>query len=306
MSNLQVRRVSFEFAGGVPFNWQPENPEFGTSMNIISMLILGFEKYAVSAMRAAMPRITDPGVAAEADGFLRQEAQHARAHRAHIRALTADYPGLQGILDKVVASYDELFDSKPLDYHLAYVAGLEATFTPMFKMFLDHEDELFQPGDERVASLFLWHFVEEIEHRASALIVYNHVVGRKWYRLGQLPSVVRHLGYITSLICDGFNEFVPVEDRKVDARCILPARRMRRQLAERIPLFALGVDTRYPMWTACVPRKEENRTWRRILGSQSPNHDPEHQPLPEFAGQWRDRYDSGDDIASWYSSRRAG
>ncbi len=45
---------------------------------------------------------------------------------------------------------------------LAYVADTEATFTPSFKLMLDNEKTLFRPGDDRVASLFLWHFVEEV------------------------------------------------------------------------------------------------------------------------------------------------
>lgn len=53
-----------------------------------------------------MPRITDAAVAAEAEAFLRQEAQHANAHRQHLRALTRRHPGLQETLDEAVASYD--------------------------------------------------------------------------------------------------------------------------------------------------------------------------------------------------------
>ena len=65
------------------------------------------------------------------------------------------YPGLNDVVNAVVDEYDALFRSRPLEYHLAYIANLEATFTPTFKQLLDHADELFGPGDERVASLFL-------------------------------------------------------------------------------------------------------------------------------------------------------
>ena len=50
-------------------------------------------------------------------------------------------------------------------------------------MMLDNEETLFRPGDDRVASLFLWHFVEEVEHRSSALVIYDAVVGKPWYRI---------------------------------------------------------------------------------------------------------------------------
>jgi hypothetical protein len=269
-------------------------------MNATGVMIIGFEKYIVDAMRAAEARITDPAIAAEADAFLRQEAQHSRAHRQHVRALVRRYPGLQDTTEQIVRSYDALFDAKPLDYHLAYIADLEATFTPTFKMTLDHADELFRPGDERVASLFIWHFVEEIEHRSSALAIYEHVVARKWYRLTQLPSVLRHIGHVLQLVTDGFNEHVPLADRKVDARNILPGRQVRRQLAEHIPRVDLGMDLSLPAANAGIPLREQLQTYARVLGSQTPNHDPEHQPLPALAEDWFARYDRGDDVSHWY------
>ena len=160
MTDLVVRRIPFAFDDDVPFSWHPTNPEFAITMNAVSLAIIGFEKYIVDAVREAMPRITDPAVAEEADAFLRQEAVHARGHRLHMRALFTRYPGLKGTLDSVIAEFDRIHDQKPLEFHLAYIAGLEATFTPYFKMLLDHEDEFFRPGDEQVASFLLWHFTE--------------------------------------------------------------------------------------------------------------------------------------------------
>ena len=304
VTSLHVRRVPFDFEHDVPFCWQPENPEFALSMNLISLMIIGFEKYVVDAVRLAAPRITDAAIAEEADAFLRQEAQHARAHRMHAKALAREYPGLNDVVNAVVDEYDALFRSRPLEYHLAYIANLEATFTPTFKQLLDHADELFGPGDERVASLFLWHFTEEIEHRSSALIVFDHVVGRPWYRLRSLPSVLRHVAKITKLTTNGINSFVPLDVRKVDTRNVLPGRQARRALGEKLPMLAHGIDRSYPAANACVPPKEQLAATFRLLGSQRPHHDPQHQPLPPFAAEWIKRYDRGDDVSHWFSSRR--
>ena len=306
MTDLEVRRISFAFDETVPFAWHPTNPEFGITMNAVGLFIIGFEKYVVDAVRQAMPRIGDPAVAEEADAFLRQEAQHARAHRMHMRALFGRYPGLKVTLDGVVASYDRLFDAKPLEYHLAYVAGLEATFTPYFKALLDNADEFFRPGDERVASLLLWHFTEEIEHRSSALVVYDHVVGDPWYRLRQLPSVLRHIAEVVTATVEGFNEHVPLADRVVDARCILPGYQMRRHVSGALPFLDLGVDLRHPASMSPVPARDQARTYARLIASQTPRHDPKRQPLPAFADEWFTRYERGDDVARWYSSQRAG
>lgn len=301
MTSLQVRKVQFEFDGDVPFVWQPENPAFSAMTNMISVLAIAFETYIVRAFKETMPRITDPAVAAEADAFMRQEAQHARVHRLHVRALIRSHPGLQATLDAAIACFDELFEAKPARYHLAYVADLEATFTPTFKLLLDHEEQLFRPGDERVASMLLWHFVEEVEHRSSALVVYRALGGSEAYRLGILPSVALHMGRVLRTIVEGFNEHVPLELRRLDARVLLPAFRARHWLSTWVPRRGRGRGS-LPDALAGVSASARRAASLRIVMSQLPSHDPEHQPLPALAARWLERYARGDDITRWYSS----
>jgi hypothetical protein len=192
-----------------------------------------------------------------------------------------------------------------LDFRLAYIADLEATFTPTFKLMLDNEATLFRPGDERVASLFLWHFVEEVEHRSSALVIYDAVVGKPWYRLGKVPAVVRHLLEVIALIADGVNAHVPEQERRVDARSMLPQHGLIAALRQRMP-GSDSVEQAAPPAFATVPRGEKMIAGLRVLLSQTPLHDPAREPLPEFADEWFARWDRGDDVTRWYTSIRAG
>ena len=48
---------------------------------MMSFIAICFEKMIVEAVQEAKPRFTNPDVASEANSFLRQEAQHANAHR---------------------------------------------------------------------------------------------------------------------------------------------------------------------------------------------------------------------------------
>ena len=153
MTTLMVRRPPFQIDASVPFQWQPSNPSFELFGNAFTFLAVAFEKYIVAATREAMSRITDPDIAEEADAFLRQEAQHARAHRAHARAMIEQYPGLDDTFAAVNAAYDDLLEGEDVEFHLAYIANLEATFTPLFKMVFDNRRPLFEGGDERVGTL---------------------------------------------------------------------------------------------------------------------------------------------------------
>jgi predicted metal-dependent hydrolase len=301
MTDLKVRRVRFDLAGDdVPFNWQPQRPAFAMQCNLITFFAPGFEKFIVDATREAIPLMRDEKTAEEANAYLRQEAQHSAAHTSHFRALARRWPGLQQTMDEVVASFDHLTATKPLAWRLGYTAVIEATFTPYFKVFLDHEDKLFAPGDERVASLFLWHFVEEIEHRSSALMVYDAVHDSYPYRLKTIAGVVKHIDEILRIVSRGFQAHVPTSDggdfgrlmpNGLSPRGFRDAQRAARQLTRP------GQST-----YAGVPKRELLAMLVGLVRSQGPNHDPTYEKLPEFAGRWFERYEQEPKSAArWYS-----
>lgn len=271
MSTLEVRKIPFAFDGAA-FIWNPENPAFSLLMNQITFYVIGFEKYMCKAMRAAESVITDPEVLEEARQFRAQEAVHSLAHREHAKILIEQFPGLQTALDKAIKSYDDLYDEQPLEYHLAYAGGLEATFTPFFKMILDHRDILYSGGDARVASLFLWHFCEEIEHRSSALIVYNHVVGKSWYRIRNIPSFYRHSSGIFKMLAEEFRRNVP------------------------------GIPEEYYALNpfAGIPRIAKLKSLIGVVDSQMPWHNPDHQTLPDYYQEWLSHWNAGEDVRQIY------
>src|ERR1700736_4661439 len=138
MTDLEVRRPKFDFTDDVPWIWHPQNPASSFFMNATSIMAICFEQMIVAAVQEAKPRMADADVAAEATGFLRQEAQHSSSHRKHVGALIKHYPGLQQTFDDAMACFDTLTATKSLEFRLAYVADLEATFTPSFKLMLDN------------------------------------------------------------------------------------------------------------------------------------------------------------------------
>ncbi|MEB4207744.1 metal-dependent hydrolase [Mycobacterium sp. 94-17] len=301
MSNLKVRRVRFDLAGDdIPFNWHPERPAFAMQCNTISFFAPGFEKFVVDATREAIPLMTDAQSIEEANLYLRQEAQHSSAHVRHINALCRRWPGLQETMDQVIASYDHLTATKPLDWRLAYTAVIENTFTPYFKVFLDHDDKLFEPGDERVASLFMWHFVEEIEHRSSALIVYNAVRNDYWYRFKTMAGVIKHMSEILSIISTGFQKHVPPEDGGDLGRLIpkgMSPKAMRASMKAAKELHRPDQAT-----YAGVPHREMAAMLMGLVRSQAPGHNPDFETLPALAGRWFRRYEEEPrSAARWYT-----
>lgn len=289
MTRLVVRKPPFAIDESVPFQWQPANPSFGLFGNAFTFIAIAFERYLVAATRQALPLIEDAAVAEEADAFIRQEAQHARAHRAHAQAMIANYPGLADTMTRLTATYDALLESKPLEYHLAYIADLEATFTPLFKMVLDNRASLFEGADERVGTLMLWHFVEEIEHRSSAYVVYNAAVKSRTYRLRKVPSVLLHVSRTFDGIVADFAKHVPAEDLGVDPSLISSKRLPRSGKAGNM----LGA----------VPSRELRTMVKHLALAQLPGHNPSTEDLPVWVEQWHAAFNDGDDITTYAGAR---
>jgi predicted metal-dependent hydrolase len=313
MTDLHVRKMRFGFADfDVPFLWNSSDPAFSCATNALSFFFLAIEKMIAAAVTEAIPMITDPKVAEEAQAFVRQEGQHSMAHRQHAKGLIKSHPALQETLDAVFAVFDDLTASTPLNYRLAYTADLEATFTPSFKMMLDNADTLFAPGDDRVASLFIWHFVEEIEHRSSALIIYDAVVGDLRYRMRIAPSVFKHAMSAMLTAAEGFNKHVPLEDRKVDAMSMFGGRK--KTLSQRLPFLQWlpflpksplsGVPDYGPFGELYphVRQREKLAAAYGVVRSQIPGHNPARHKMPALAAEWLARYDAGYDCARWYTT----
>jgi predicted metal-dependent hydrolase len=266
MSDLVVRKLPFDFEG-VDFNWHPANSPFAMMMNAVTFQVIGLETYMCRAMRDAEKFITDPEILHEARAFNAQEMVHSQAHKKHIKALLTRYPGLQEVLDGTVNSYDALYRSESLDFHLSYAANIEATFTPLFGTIINHREALFSGGDSRITALMLWHFCEEIEHRSSALKVYNHVVGNRLFRLKKLPKVIGHIKADAMAIHAGFARHVP--DAPEGA--------------------TKGAFERIPTWP-------KTKMILGILESQMPWHRPERGHVPPYYNDWQQRYGRGEDM----------
>ena len=182
-----------------------------------------------------MPRITDPAVVEEADSYIRQEAQHARAHRLHANAMMAQYPGLQETFVATNAAYDELLDARvdgvPPGLHREPGSDVHAAV----------QDGLRQPpaairrrrrADRHVDAVAL-----RRGDRAPQLGA-AHPPPRhpdRWYRIRKARQVFDHVAGIYKLILSGFESHVPLEDRHVPTSVVGPAGLWLGTLRDRLP-----------------------------------------------------------------------
>jgi len=277
MSTLKVRKPPFVFGDDVPFQWQPSNPVFSTFLNQLSFFAVAFERYVIKALRDAIPIVKDAEVQREARLFLEQEAAHSYAHKLHIDSMVKLYPGLKATFSRACQHFDELYKKESTAYHLAYIANLEATFTPMLKFVINHRESLFSRGHARISSLFLWHAIEEIEHRRSAYIVYCDVVPNRWYRIAKVPSLMKHLAQFFDLMAKEFEAHIPLQDRTA------------------------GLNP-MPEAMGHIPRKEKILLQLNLMRCFFPWHNPENESEPDWFNVWMDAESRGADMTCFYGA----
>lgn len=284
VSDLVVRKLPFDFSG-IPFLWNPSMPEFSLNMNTFSFLVLGFERYIIRAFTEAQEFLPEGELKAEALAMKEQEAQHSLNHRRHVNALIKTYPELQTTLKKVLDYFDRLYEKESLQFHLAYIANIEGITPALGRFLIENRSALFATGDARIGSLVLWHFIEELEHRSSAKIVYDALVPNPWYRITTVSKTFSHMWGCSKMVDKELLRLIPSADRKSsfysNQGTFITAMR-------RLNLLPFGIFV--GLMKGAVSG----------MISLLPNHNPARFVMPEWVNEWYRGERRGEDMTVFY------
>lgn len=179
-----VRRLPFSFDDDVNVRWNPLRPEWSYMANGASLAMPFLEPYLIRTMRKILPEINDESLAHEIRQYIGQEAQHYQQHKKFNDALKAGgYEMLANIEQELAAEFDKFESQRSGKFNLAYAAGFESMALALGHWLIKNREYLFSGSDTRVASLILWHFVEEIEHKCAAYDAYQTLYGQYFYRV---------------------------------------------------------------------------------------------------------------------------
>ena len=172
------RRVKIDFEHARAGDWMAGNKDYENVLNAISFLFPAGETYFCNSLQNYMDRITDPKLKEQAREFIYQEAMHTKEHMRSNRELMKTFPhGAE--MDRIargLLNFSRAVNPKPTQ--LATTCALEH-FTALFAdTLLRQQDGFRASSDPAFAALWLWHAVEETEHKAVAFDVYQHCVGK--------------------------------------------------------------------------------------------------------------------------------
>lgn len=147
------------------------------------------EDFFVRSVRHYRSEITDPELKAQVAGFIGQEAMHGREHRAfNDRLAELGYPtkAVERFTKRGLAFRERV--APPIS-NLAATAALEHFTAVLAELILTSPEARRLFGDDNVRNLFLWHALEESEHKAVAFDVYRAVGGSERMRVLTMVGV---------------------------------------------------------------------------------------------------------------------
>lgn len=177
---MEIVRRDVDFAldaATVPRDWANQDGFETTFLNALSLLFPEGERFFVDSVKRYKDRITDPELSRAITGFIGQEAMHGKQHRAFNELLVAHGYEVAPLVEARLRRFLRLVrETLPPLSQLAVTCALEH-FTAILAEQLLRDDHVQKGVHPAVAPLWLWHALEESEHKAVAFDVYCEVGG---------------------------------------------------------------------------------------------------------------------------------
>ncbi len=182
----QPRDVTFDWAD-LPAHWVPGQPFVTHTINVLHLLLPAGERWFIDVFTQALPLIKDDKLREEVHGFIGQEAIHARSHQGvldHWKAKGIDTdPYVQQIewmFQKALGDRDLLSKGREewLIERLSIISAIEHITATLGNWALNSPALDAAGADPTMMDLLRWHGAEEVEHRAVAFDLFNHLDGR--------------------------------------------------------------------------------------------------------------------------------
>jgi predicted metal-dependent hydrolase len=197
--NVPTRRISFEESlQAVPKHFADDgDPILSHIAANLSAVFPDGEDFFVRSVRVYRDQIEDPALKQQVKGFIGQEAMHGREHRVFNDRL--DELGYPTKRIERFTKWGLALRTKyaPKKANLAATAALEHFTATLAELLLTSEETRNMFGHDEVRNLFVWHALEESEHKAVAFDVYRAVGGSERLRIWTMRAIM--IGFIAGM-----------------------------------------------------------------------------------------------------------
>ncbi|WP_203299054.1 metal-dependent hydrolase [Marinobacter sediminum] len=194
--SIKPQRMGFEFGDHIPQYWVGQNYLVSHTWNALSVLFPQGEQFFVDSVRAFRGLLDDSKLKEEVRGFIGQEAMHSLEHIAmnqHVHDQGMPVEDMERDLKVLLDTARRL----PKRHQLAVTCALEHVTALLADMLLER-DELREDMDKSMRPLWVWHAIEETEHKAVAYDVFQQAGGTYAERTAYLVVSTAFLGLMTT------------------------------------------------------------------------------------------------------------
>lgn len=174
-ASFPVRRMDYNFEN-TPKYWCANDPAMTHYFTGLSTLFPEGESYFVRSVRALREHAKlNEALDREISAFIGQEAMHSKEHHAfHISAQQhgMNPESLEKATGIVLKGLEKVFSKK---WNLLATVGLEHYTAVLVVSMMETVNEYMT--DKTIRDLWLWHSVEETEHKAVAFDLYEYLYG---------------------------------------------------------------------------------------------------------------------------------
>lgn len=178
--SIQPRTVDFDVSA-VPRHWNGSDPVLTRFFDALSLHFPEGERFFIQSVRHFQDDVTDKQLRDDIRHFIRQEGQHGMAHDRFNQVMREQGIDVEKALGNLRLFIRTTQKYLPKKYQLAMTAAFEHFTATLGEAMLDDNNDMFDNADPIMRALFLWHGVEEVEHKAVAYDVYQTAAGGGYF-----------------------------------------------------------------------------------------------------------------------------
>lgn len=182
-------------------NWHREGVEVTQFFNALSLFFPVGERFFINAVRQHRDQVNSAELKAAVTAFIGQEALHGREHDA-FNTLLHDQVEIAKVLESSISRFLSVLQKvTPPAWQLSVTIALEH-FTATFADKLLRDRNMLDGSDPQYRAMWLWHAIEEVEHKGVAYDVWKQSMGNGWNEYavrvaGQLVTSVLFIALVS-------------------------------------------------------------------------------------------------------------
>ncbi|TCB77970.1 metal-dependent hydrolase [Acinetobacter sp. ANC 4173] len=197
---IPIRHMQFDFDPKEIDSKFYLNTELASAYFASLSIFLTFgEDLVIDTARYHRELLKDPLLKQRVTALIGQEAIHSKMHnKLNDAFLEADYP-VQLFRTWAGWAFDYGFNRLPQPMKLSLMAGIEHFTAVLAEYMMKHEEIFFHSRDEKQRAIWMWHMLEESEHKDIAYDVFQALSNNYALRIaGFFPALITILILISA------------------------------------------------------------------------------------------------------------